>query len=172
MLIAAEVIVAISMFVLGLYFWNCVKARKFLAQLLANESKLKEIITAKGKAAIVREAEHLEPPYDVYGEKIDVALRSGIKSIDKTSNILLVVIIGLVVASYFMGSNYLIINDCIALATYFFPIRTVDKNRVIAGVQSAALYIYKWNMMDSRKCKKYCTEKDDLKALCRIVRKL
>lgn len=172
MVIAIEIIVAVGMFVLGLYFWNCIKARKFLSQLLANESELKEIITSLGKDAIIREAEHIQPPVDSGGEKIEVTLHSGIKAIDRLSNILLVAVVGLVVASYFLGSNYLIINDCIAFAAYFFPIRSSTKNRVIADVQNATVDIYKWKTVDSKKCKKYCIEHSELKNIYRIVNKL
>jgi len=171
-LIVIEIATAITMLGLGLYFWSCVKARKYLSQLLADESKLKQIITIMGKDAIIREAETVQPSGSSFGENIEVSLYSGIKAIDKTSNVLLVAVISLVVASYFMGSTYLIINDCIAIATYFFPIRESAKNRVVTDVQSAVLIIYKWNTIDLKKCRKYCTEHDKLKILYKLVNRL
>lgn len=168
--ITIEIILGFTVLGVSSAFWNCVKSPKFLAKLLSDYDELSKFYHYLGKEKIEQESEKVNPKID-YSLNIAIWIQASISALDKTRNMLLVAIIGILAGSYFLGNIFLFINITLFIITAFPSISAPAQNNIFSDIHTIMLNVYKWNKVDHAECERYCNlEKPEiLKNIYRVV---
>ncbi len=168
--IIIEIILGFILLVVSSGFWNCVKSPKFLAKTLGDYDELKKFYHHLGKDKIKQESEVVDPKIG-FSANIALWIKASVSALDKTRNMLLIVIIGIFIGSYFLGNIFLLINIVLFFIMAFPSISTDAKNNIITDIHTIMLNVYKWNKVDQAECEHFCnTERPRiLKNIYRVV---
>ncbi len=156
--IIIEIILGFILLLVSYSFWNCIKSPKFLAKTLGDYDELKKFFYHLGKEKIEQESEKINPIDNKFGFPANIALwiKASISAFDKTRNVLLIVVIGIFIGSYFLGYIFLLINAALFFMMAFPSISASAKNNVITDIHTIMLNIYKWNKINRVECEHFC----------------
>ena len=168
--IIIEIVLGFILMGIGSAFWNCVKSPKFLAKILGDYDELKKFFHHLGKEKIKQESEFVDPEIG-YSANIALWIKASISALDKTRNMLLVVIIAILIGSYFLGNVFLFINIALFIFVAFPNISASAKNNIFYDIHTVMLNVYKWNKVDHNECEHFCNVEQPrtLKNIYRVV---
>ncbi|MCX5749035.1 MAG: hypothetical protein NTZ10_02145 [Candidatus Saganbacteria bacterium] len=153
--VIVEIILGFILLGVSSAFWNCVKSPKFLANVLGDYDELKRFFHHLGKENIKHESEVVDPKIG-FSANIVLWIKASLSALDKTRNMLLVVIIGIFIGSYFLGNIFLLINAVLFFIMAFPSISAAAKNNIITDIHTIMLNVYKWNKVNHAECERFC----------------
>lgn len=153
--IVSEVVLGLVLLAISSSFWNCVKSPKFLMTTLGDYQELKKFFHHLSKERIVQESEKVDPQIG-YSANIALCIKSSVSALDQTRNMLLLVIIGIFVGSYFLGTKFLFINFGLFVVAAFPRISAPAQNNIFSDIHTIMLNVYKWNKVDHSECEHFC----------------
>lgn len=178
--IIIEIILGLILAGVSSAFWNCVKSPKILGKLLGDYNELKKFYHHLGKEKIEQGGknfpdENAKPANNsLWFQTIIVSwIKASVSALDKTRNMLLVVILGILIGSYFLGYIFLFIN----LALFFITMFPKDKiyssalANLFQDIHVLMTNVYKWNKVDHLECERFCNMEQPriLKNVYRVV---
>lgn len=173
MKIAVEIILGIISLILGNIFWSALRAGSFQKKLIQNEDEIKKLITYITPEKFINESHNVEPAMGSYSNNIGVFLYSSIETFKRTRNIILLIQIIILVVCYFIKPVFIPINLFLFILIGLSGINNYVKNSVATDIHSVMSNIYKWNLVDTKECEKFCiSEKPYLKTLYLVVSNL
>ena len=156
--IIIEIILGLILAGVGSTFWNCVKSPKILGKLLDDYDELKRFYNNfLRKKQNWQEIEKDEPKIGYY-EEITCWMKASLFALDKARNMMLVVIIGIFIASYFLGSIFLFIN-IVLFAILLFPLDRIHSSalaNLFQDIHKIMFNVYKWNHVHHAECQHFC----------------
>jgi hypothetical protein len=171
--IVIEIILGFILLGISSAFWNCVKSPKFLAKLLGDYGELKKFYNYLGAEKIKQESEKVAPVNEKLGFSTNIVLwmRASISALDRTRNMLAVVIIGILIGSYFLGNIFILINIVLFVAMVFPSISADAKNNIMTDIHTIMLNVYKWDKVNHSECEHFCNIEQPriLKNIYRVV---
>jgi hypothetical protein len=170
--ILLEVVIAIVLLAIGSSFWSILKSRGHLQALLTDKNELKRLLSHWSAPEIVREGREIKPVFGSYLENIRFFERAHFAALNKTRNLILIVVAGLLVLSYLMGLPYLIASLAVFILPSFSQIGASAKNHNATHVHTVVLNVYKWNQTAPDECSHYCEDHADLKQVYRLLNEL
>jgi len=176
MKIIVEIILGFISLTMSYAFWNCAKSPRFCAKVMNDYEELKKIYNHVGTEKFKSEGEKIKPIIGNssigYSGNIAMLLEAGLQALDKTRNMLLVVIILLFIGSYyFLGGIFLTIEIILFIIVAFPEISASAKNNVATDIQGVMLNIYKWDQVNPEECKQFFNQeqKKYLENIYRVV---
>ena len=156
--IIIEIILGFILLAASSGFWNCVKSPKFFAKTLGDYDELKKFFHHLEKEKIKQESEKVTPVNEKLGFSTNIVLwiEASISALDKTRNMLAVVIIGILVVSYFLGNIFLLINVVLFVIVAFQGISASAQNNIFFDIFKIMLNVYKWNKVNKDECEHFC----------------
>lgn len=171
--IIIEIILGFVLLGVSSAFWNCVKSPKFLAKLLGDYAELKKFYNHLGVEKIEQESEKVAPINEKLGFSTNIVLwmKASISALDRTRNMLAVVIIGILIGSYFLGNIFLFINIALFIVMAFLGIAASAQNNIFSDIHTMMLNVYKWDKVNHSECEHFCNVEQPriLKNIYRVV---
>jgi|WetSurMetagenome_2_1015567.scaffolds.fasta_scaffold10665_4 hypothetical protein len=150
-----EIILGVVLLCVSSSFWNCVKSPKFLAKILGDYDELKKFCHHIGKEKIEQESEKVNPQIG-YSASIALWIKASISALDKTRNMLLVITIGILIGSYFLGNIFLFINIALFVLMAFPSISAPAQNNIFSDIHTIMVNVYKWDKVNRAECEHFC----------------
>ena len=168
--VISEIIISYALLTLSSGFWNCIKSPKYLAITLGDYEFLKKMYHTLGKETIKQESDKLNPKVG-YSLNIVFWIKASISALDQTRNTLLILIIGILIGSGYLGMIFFFINVSLFFLMCFRPIISSAKTNILSDVRMIMLNVYKWNESDHNECKIFCNEEQPrmLKNIYKII---
>jgi hypothetical protein len=135
--------------------WNCIKSKAFFRTILLDYDELKKFYKFLGKQKLEEESKKLNPKLG-YAVNMELWIKSSTGALDQTRNGLFVIILCIIIGSYFLGHIFCLINIVLFVAMSFFPIVPSAKDNIISDVHVLMLNVYKWHKENLEECAKYC----------------
>src|SRR3990172_3656554 len=155
--IIIEVVLGIILISLSSSFWACIKSQKYLGKALSDYNELKKYFNFIGSEKIYQESQNVQPILGSYSNNMATWMKASFSALDKTRNMMLFFSIIVILASYFLGIEFLLINIVVFFLLSFSPLPASAKNNMISDVHTMFLNIYKWNSVEPVECKRFCT---------------
>lgn len=168
--ITAEIILGFILLVASSGFWNCVKSPRFLGKTLGDYGELRKFYHFLGRDRIKQESGVVDPHFG-FSVNIIIWIKASMSALDKMRNMLLIIIIGICIGSYFLGNIFLSINIVLFFGMAFSGISDSAQNNVFADIHTIMLNVHKWNEVNQAECEHFCnTERPKiLKNIYRVV---
>lgn len=168
-----EIIFAVVILLLGRHLWDCYKRDKFLGQVIVDESFL--------TGSISRNLLELEnPPPKIalfvdrsplgYSFNVEAHLKADRIALRRVKTICIVVLITVVIASYYMGASYLVANIFLLLLIGFAPVSEQAKASALEHVLIVAIILHKWHRENPEECEVFVEEARVLRLLYNVVK--
>jgi len=154
--IIIEIVLAFILLLVAPPFWDCIKSKQFFRTALSSYEVLKKYYNFIGKEKIKEESKVVDPKVG-FPANILFIMQVSDSSLDKTRNLLLMGVLVILIASYFFGFTFLIINVAIFFGMSLKKISAAAINNIYSDVHSLILNVYKWNQVDNIECKHFCT---------------
>ena len=173
--IVIEVILGFVLLGVSSAFWNCVNSPKFLAKTLGDYDELKKFYDHLGVDKIRQEGEKVNPINEKLGFSTNIILwmKASISALDNTRNMLVLVIVGILIGSYFLGNVFLFINIVLFIIMAFPNIAASAQNNIFSDIHTIMLNVYKWNKVNHSECERFCNVEQPriLKNIYKVVTK-
>ena len=170
--IPLEILLATLALFLGTSFWAVAKSPAHLRGVLGDIGELTRFVDFLGRDNLIKEAESVKPVFGSYLKNIQLFEKAHLIALNKTRNILSVLTILLIGASYFVGLTYMIINIAFFLLPVVREIPASAKDNNITHVHTVILNVYEWNKTDPGGCLAHCINDSGLKQIHCLVNKL
>lgn len=155
--IVIEVVLAILLLTASASFWACIKSPKFLGHVLSEYGELKKFLNFLDKDTIHRESQDIQPVLGSYSNNIATWMKASFYALDKARNMTALVSAAIIIVSYFLGLEFLLINVALFFLVSLAPIPASAQKNMFSDLHIMIVTIYKWNSVDPEQCRQFCT---------------
>lgn len=167
--ITLELVLAVAVLFLSATFWEGLKTRKYFIAAIWDppEGLISRETLANPPSIVSLYAENTKTIASGYALNIMAVLRRG----KRGTMPLLVLIVAILIGSYFLGVAYLVINAVLSLLTSLIPLCRRAKVSAMEDVLALALILHKWRLDNSTECDQWIEVACNLRPVYEAVKK-
>jgi hypothetical protein len=155
--ILLELLLVLIILFAGGSFWACLKAPRHLRNILSDPMELNRLIDHFGYDKLRADAQKVQaPPFGTFGDTITIWETAHYKSLSQTRNGLLVVVLVVLAASWWLGAWNLAASLLVFFSLGFAGLPASAKNNNADTLSSVMLNLIKWGQEDARACEGFC----------------
>ena len=155
-----EAVFVVVLLGLGSSFWSLLKAPAHLRSVLKDKTELRAFLNFLGEEKVIEEAEAVEPVFGSFAGNIEFWHKAHFLSLRRSWTTIIVLCLGVLAATYFIGLRYLAANIILFFALSLVPILASAKDHNITHIHTILVNVMKWQSVDPEGCSHYCRELD------------
>jgi CheY-like chemotaxis protein len=158
--ILLELLFVLVILFAGAPFWPCLKTPRHLHNMLSDPVELKRLIDHAGYDKLLADAQKVQaPPLGTFGDTITVWETAHYQSLSQTRNGLLLVVLVVLAASWWLGIWYLAVSLLAFFTLGFAKLPPSAKNNNTDHLASVILNLIKWRREDESACEVFCHQR-------------